>query len=101
MHALLDRERKAKGQRAPAKFPSLACKTKFLEAEERLGPDDLKSGMMRALEKSITSIPGIADFVAKWELNPKYGRTTEARERREEADRKKYITGQFADYIED
>lgn len=56
----------AKGRRAPKRFKSLACKAKFTEAENRLSLEQLRAGIKRALEKSILSITGIVDFVAKW-----------------------------------
>lgn len=58
----------AMGRRSPKNFPSLACKEKFLAAENRLG-HDLEKAIRRSLEKSILSISGIVDFVAKWQAD--------------------------------
>ena len=70
LYALLKREKDALKRRMPKNFPTVACCAKFRAAERRLSAGELKNGIQRAMEKNITSIPEITDFVAKWGLSP-------------------------------
>lgn len=63
---LLGDELAAQKRRPPKRFPSLACKRKFLTAEERLGELELEKAITKALEKPILSISGIVAFLWKW-----------------------------------
>lgn len=67
MFALLQAENRAKKRRTTDAFPSLACKRKWLERCEGRLNGTLKIAVERALEKGITSITGIVDFVALYE----------------------------------
>ena len=71
----LQAEARAKGRRGAKKFPSLACKTKFDGAAARLGNDETKAAIKRAMEIGIGSVPRVTDYVAKWRSN---GRTYSA-----------------------
>lgn len=68
----LSTEFRAKGRNVPKKFPTLACKKKFDTKAVDLG-DNLEPAIERALQKGITSVSGVTDFIAKWSTN---GRTT-------------------------
>lgn len=59
----------AKRRRGPKQFPSLECKHKFDEAATRLGDIEARLAIIRALEKGITSIAAVTDFIAKWQKN--------------------------------
>jgi hypothetical protein len=59
-------EFQAKGYRPPGKFPSLACKRKYVARADFLG-DYTAVAIERALQKGITSVTRIVDFIAKWD----------------------------------
>jgi hypothetical protein len=81
-HRARNEARKREGhklRRSPKKFPSLACKRKFLTAAERLD-GQFEPAVDRALEKGILSISQIVDFIAKWNTNGgNYGSSTHNR----------------------
>lgn len=69
LYALLEVEFSTNGRRTPKKFPSMACRDKFInECEKRLN-DKLKEAITRAMQKGIMDIPGIVDFTAKYGLS--------------------------------
>lgn len=67
---LLGDERAAKGYRPPKNFPTTLCKEKFIAAEERLGEIELEQAIRRGIEKGITSITNLTDWVTKWAAEP-------------------------------
>lgn len=62
---LLKPEFIAKNHKPPKKFPSLACKRKYVARANYLG-DNTRPAIERALQKGIASVTGVVDFIAKW-----------------------------------
>lgn len=61
-------EYRAKGRRAPKKFPTLACKRKFLQAADKLN-GTLEKAIGVGLENNITKIPNLVNYISspKWQ----------------------------------
>ncbi len=61
-------EYKAKGRRAPKKFPTLACKRKFLQAADKLN-GTLEKAIGVGLENNIIKIPNLVNYISspKWQ----------------------------------
>ncbi len=57
------------GAREIKKFPSLACKAKFEQAEKRIGDQQMEQAINRACEVGAISVPRAVDFIAKWNTN--------------------------------
>ncbi len=58
----------AKGRRAPKKFPTLACKRKFLQAADKLN-GTLEKAIGVGLENNIIKIPNLVNYISspKWQ----------------------------------
>lgn len=70
LHALLERENMASQpkRRTAKRFPTLACMEKWRDHCENRLNGNLKDAITRALQKGIRDIPGIVDFVAKYDI---------------------------------
>jgi hypothetical protein len=73
LFARLQQEARAKGRRGPKKFPSLACKRKFTEAERRLD-EHFQEALDAGLVKGITSVSALVNWLARYRPGRKSGK---------------------------
>ena len=70
MFARLRANAQAKGRRGPLRFPSLECMQKYDSAVSVIGENgELDQALTKALERGITSVVGVTNYVAKWAKN--------------------------------